>query len=176
MANATTGTSIVAPTSATTQTVAPISLEVPSAGLFSGNATLHVAPDTATTLTGGDGRDIVVGGAGDDHLNGGEGDDVLVGGSGHNILNGGGGTDIFGHSAGAVDIITDFAPNEGERIALANGLSVSASQHETITADLGTGTTTHDALVLTISDGSAIAIVGVPDGFSQDWLVGGSGA
>jgi Ca2+-binding RTX toxin-like protein len=173
MANSTTGnqSDLASNTGEATAENTAISLEVPSSDLFGGNATLQVSPSTgATTLTGSDGQDILVGGAGNDHLAGGEGDDVLVGGSGRNVLDGGGGKDIFGHAAGAVDIVTDFAGQEGEKLALASGLSVSTSNQQTITADLGDGAATHDALVLTLSDNSVIALVGVTDQFTTDWL------
>lgn len=157
-------------TDETTTASEPVSLEVPSSGLLGSNPTLQVAPDTDTVLTGTDSLDILVGASGNDRLVGGDGDDVLVGGSGRNVLDGGGGNDTFAHTADAVDIITDFAPGQGEKLALAEGVSVASSSQDTITADLGEGVTTTDALVLTLSDDSTIALVGVTDQFTADWL------
>lgn len=163
----------------------PLSLEVPSPSLLGDATILQVAAESTTqdgetqasttqtseaTLTGSDGQDILVGSAGDDRLVGGEGDDVLVGGGGSNVLDGGDGEDLFGHAAGAADIIADFAPNQGEKLALANGLSVSSSSQQVVSADLGTGQANHNAEVLTLSDDSTIALVGVTDQFSTDWL------
>lgn len=174
MANSTTGTQSAPSNGLLSQTTTTasetVSLEIPSSGLFGGNTALQVASGASSTLTGTDGQDVLVGAGGNDHLIGGEGDDVLVGGGGRNVLDGGGGNDIFGHTAGAVDIITDFAPNQGEKLALAEGVSVSTSSQQTITANLGDGAATHEAQVLTLSDNSVIALVGVTDQFSADWL------
>jgi len=68
------------------------------------------------SLSGGDGDDILVGGAGNDTLNGGAGRDILIGGPGNDTLTGGIGSDTFkwvlgdGGSAGspAMDRVTDF--------------------------------------------------------------------
>ena len=82
----------------------------------------------ADTLYGGDGDDALYGGADDDTLYGGTGnddlygdggDDVLAGDGGADTLTGGAGADTFVFAAGdGDDTITDFTPEEGDRIDL----------------------------------------------------------
>lgn len=86
----------------------------------------------ADSLFGYDGDDILRGLGDDDILNGGKGSDVLIGGEGSNILTGGTGADLFVLTSNGVDengdrtkllngdfdTITDFNPEEGDRIAL----------------------------------------------------------
>jgi Ca2+-binding RTX toxin-like protein len=177
MANGILGTTSTdtADTSETGTELPPLSLELDTGGLFSSNPVLQVAGDTDTVLTGDDDADILIGGAGNDDLTGNDGDDVLIGGGGRNILEGGGGEDTFGHSAGAFDIIVDFDPEE-EELALAEGVTVTDSEQGTVEAELGTGSTTHAAEILTLSDGSTIALIGVTQAFSTDWLVGSESA
>ena len=81
-------------------------------------------------LTGGEGDDWLSGGPGDDTLRvssgndmlyGGDGNDYLEGGYGNNTLTGGAGADIFSlydFVGGSYSIITDFTPDEGDRIEL----------------------------------------------------------
>ncbi|MEG4280684.1 peptidylprolyl isomerase [Microcoleus sp. MON1_C1] len=100
------------------------------------------------SISGGVGNDIINGNLGDDNLNGdagndflrgGRGNDVLIGGDGNDILlgdigsdtlTGGGGTDTFVLVTGEIleldassDIILDFRPGDGDRIALTSPLS-----------------------------------------------------
>ena len=100
------------------------------------------------SISGGAGNDIINGNLGDDNLNGdadndflrgGRGNDVVIGGDGNDVLigdigsdslTGGGGTDTFVLVTGenleldaASDIIVDFRPGEGDRIALTSPLS-----------------------------------------------------
>lgn len=152
-------------------TASPLSFELPSSDLFEDDATLHVAPDDGGELTGGENGDVVIGGAGDDTLDGGDGEDVLVGGGGTNLLTGGEGDDIFGHVAGASDIIVDFAPEQGEEIVLAQGLTLSNSEQTTLTLDLGAGATATAATVLTLSDDSTVTLVGTTSEPVADWLI-----
>lgn len=70
------------------------------------------------TLFGGGGQDTLFGGGGDDELSGGGGDDELHGGSGSNVLTGGGGADTFVFTGGALDTITDFTPEDDDRLLL----------------------------------------------------------
>ncbi len=91
-----------------------------------GGTTISSPLDTVTihtqaghTLTGSDQGDWLFGSAGDDRLLGGKGDDILTGGAG---------SDLFvwqqgdAGSAGqpAIDTITDFSPQAGDRIDLAD--------------------------------------------------------
>jgi len=100
------------------------------------------------SISGGVGNDIINGNLGDDNLNGdagndflrgGRGNDVLIGGDGNDILLGDIGSDTLTGDAGAdtfvlgtfenlaldsaSDIIVDFRPGEGDRIALTSPLS-----------------------------------------------------
>jgi len=100
------------------------------------------------SISAGVGNDIINGNLGDDNLNGdadndflrgGRGNDVLIGGDGNDVLigdidsdtlTGGGGTDTFvlvtGENLeldGTSDIILDFRPGDGDRIALTSPLS-----------------------------------------------------
>lgn len=78
------------------------------------------------TLHGNDGNDLLSGGIGNDQLIGGAGNDRLDGGAGADILTGGTGGDsfVFGVGSGS-DTIVDFARGSGDKIDLANILSVS---------------------------------------------------
>jgi Ca2+-binding RTX toxin-like protein len=171
------GTTTTGTTTGTQAEASPISLEVPSGGLLGDSSpTLLVAPDTDSVLTGGEDRDILIGGAGNDDLTGGEGDDILIGGGGRNIHEGGDGTDIFGHAAGAFDIVVDFAPDQDEKLSVSEGLTVTSSEQGTVEANLGTGTTEQAAEIITFSDGSTLALIGVTQQFTSDWLVGSESA
>jgi peptidyl-prolyl cis-trans isomerase B (cyclophilin B) len=100
------------------------------------------------SISGGAGNDIINGNLGDDNLNGdagndflrgGRGNDVLIGDDGNDILVGDLGSDTLTGGAGAdtfvtgsfenlaldaaIDIILDFRPGDGDRIALTNSVS-----------------------------------------------------
>jgi len=75
------------------------------------------------TLDGGSGNDRLYGGLGADTLLGGFGNDRLYGGEGQDILTGGSGRDLFifdlaPGTPGNIDVITDFAHSQGDKIAL----------------------------------------------------------
>ncbi|MFB8797275.1 MAG: calcium-binding protein [Microcoleus sp.] len=81
-------------------------------------------------IFGGPGNDILRGGQGDDDLEGNEGNDFLAGDRGIDVLTGGLGADTFliksndeGFGVNAADVITDFNFDEGDRIALTDGLT-----------------------------------------------------
>ncbi|MCG8359593.1 MAG: hypothetical protein MI920_28850, partial [Kiloniellales bacterium] len=65
-----------------------------------GNDTLY-GLDGNDVLDGGAGDDVAVGGSGDDTLDGGAGDDQVVGGSGNDTLEGGDGNDLVNGQAGS---------------------------------------------------------------------------
>ncbi|MEZ8823088.1 retention module-containing protein [Vibrio amylolyticus] len=72
-------------------------------------------------LEGGSGHNELQGGGGNDTLLGGDGNDVIDGGAGYDVLTGGAGMDTFvWHDIdnGAVDKITDFHVDEGDKIDL----------------------------------------------------------
>ncbi|MFM9266486.1 calcium-binding protein [Tychonema sp. BBK16] len=81
-------------------------------------------------IFGGPGNDLLRGGQGDDDLDGNEGNDFLAGDRGIDVLTGGPGADIFlvrtndeGLGINQADVITDFSFDEGDRIALPDGLT-----------------------------------------------------
>lgn len=90
--------------------------------------TLTIHSQSGHELLGSDHNDILFGSSGDDRLAGGLGNDVLHGGKGNDILTGGAGSDLFVWQKGdegsqgqpAVDTITDFHPEQGDRIDLAD--------------------------------------------------------
>lgn len=73
-----------------------------------------------STLSGGDGNDVLFGGTGDDTLSGDAGQDVMAGGDGDDTLTGGGGPDTFVYTSGN-DNVVDFRFEEGDRLSLGNG-------------------------------------------------------
>ncbi|MBL0597463.1 retention module-containing protein [Aeromonas jandaei] len=90
--------------------------------------TLTIHSQSGHELLGSEHDDILFGSSGDDRLVGGLGNDVLHGGKGNDILTGGAGSDLFVWEKGdegsqgqpAVDTITDFHPEQGDRIDLAD--------------------------------------------------------
>ncbi|MFM5138727.1 retention module-containing protein [Aeromonas rivipollensis] len=106
-----------------------------SAESSAGGSTLRSAEETLTIpsqsghdLLGSDQSDWLFGSTGDDRILGGLGDDVLRGGQGNDILTGGAGSDLFVWGSGdegtaalpAIDTVTDFHPEEGDKIDLAD--------------------------------------------------------
>lgn len=97
-----------------------------SAESTAGGTTLGTSPDTLTVHTQS-GHELL-GSSQGDWLFGGTGDDVLRGGQGNDILTGGAGSDLFVWQQGdegsasqpAIDTITDFSPQAGDRIDLAD--------------------------------------------------------
>ena len=97
------------------------------------------------TLSGDGGNDVLEGGAdddtlygdsGNDDLYGDGGDDVLAGGSGADSLTGGTGADTFVFAAGhGTDTITDFTPEEGDRIDLSAFADLEGFASLTLTED-----------------------------------------
>lgn len=91
-------------------------------------------------ILGGIGKDILQGGDDDDWLNGGEGNDLLNGGSGSDRLVGAGGADTFvlqhpTTDSLQTDIVVDFRAAQGDKLKLAQGLSVRTIQLEVIDFD-----------------------------------------
>ena len=74
--------------------------------------------------------------AGDDLLDGGSGNDTLYGDAGDDTLTGGAGADTFVFAAGhGADTITDFFPEEGDRIDLSAFAGLEGFASLTLTAD-----------------------------------------
>ena len=71
------------------------------------------------TLKGGGGADWLYGDSGKDTLSGDGGSDRLSGGAGNDSLTGGDGADVFVFETGqGNDLISDFDPNQGDRLLL----------------------------------------------------------
>ena len=92
------------------------------------------------TLDGGTGNDKLYGGLGDDTVLGGAGNDRLYGGEGQDILTGGSGRDLFvfdlsPNTLGNVDVISDFAHAQGDKIALSMADFTGFTHTGTISAD-----------------------------------------
>ncbi|MDU1142663.1 retention module-containing protein [Aeromonas rivipollensis] len=96
--------------------------------LRSAEETLNIHSQSGHDLLGSDQSDWLFGSTGDDRILGGLGDDVLRGGQGNDILTGGAGSDLFVWGSGdegtaalpAIDTVTDFHPEEGDKIDLAD--------------------------------------------------------
>ncbi|MFM4976613.1 T1SS-143 repeat domain-containing protein [Aeromonas rivipollensis] len=99
-----------------------------SSTLRSAEETLNIHSQSGHDLLGSDQSDWLFGSTGDDRILGGLGDDVLRGGQGNDILTGGAGSDLFVWGSGdegtaalpAIDTVTDFHPEEGDKIDLAD--------------------------------------------------------
>jgi len=117
----------------------------------------------ADTLFGGQGADVVYGEAGNDMLVGNLGDDTLFGGQGSDIMAGNGGADVFvfGRGSGSDrDAVADFNAAEGDRIALADGVTY------TVASDAAGNA------VLMLSSGDTAILVGVSASVvNTDWFV-----
>ncbi len=117
------------------------------------------------TLSGGDdddsgaasGDDDLYGGSGNDTLYGDGGNDELYGDGGADSLTGGTGADTFVFAAGdGADTITDFTPEEGDRIDLSAFAGLEGFASLTLTAD-GSAT----ILDLRAHGGGTVRLLGV---------------
>ncbi|MBL0512127.1 retention module-containing protein [Aeromonas media] len=96
--------------------------------LRSAEETLNIHSQSGHDLLGSDQSDWLFGSTGDDRILGGLRDDMLRGGQGNDILTGGAGSDLFVWGSGdegtaalpAIDTVTDFHPEEGDKIDLAD--------------------------------------------------------
>ena len=108
-------------------------------------------------LYGGRGDDLLFGDGGDDALYGNAGDDTLDGGAGTDTLTGGTGADTFVFAAGhGADTITDFFPEEGDRIDLSAFADLGGLASLTLTA-AGTDT----VLDLSAHGGGTVRLQGI---------------
>lgn len=107
-----------------------VSFAAPSSGMEAAEYNQEYLPSFGAEIA-----QVMTGGRGDDQLCGGMADDILVGGIGQDTLTGGGGADIFYFDEGdnAADVITDFNPLEGDRIALSGLLAKNRGMmHESV--------------------------------------------
>ena len=119
-------------------------------------------------LYGDGGDDVLEGGADDDTLDGGAGLDALYGDGGVDSLTGGTGADTFVFAAGdGTDTITDFFPEEGDRIDLSAFAGLKGFASLKLTAD---GSTT--ILDLRAHGGGTVRLEGiaVADLLAADFL------
>ena len=119
-------------------------------------------------LYGDGGDDVLEGGADDDTLDGGAGLDALYGDGGVDSLTGGTGADTFVFAAGdGTDTITDFFPEEGDRIDLSAFAGLEGFASLKLTAD---GSTT--ILDLRAHGGGTVRLEGiaVADLLAADFL------
>lgn len=166
----TSGTTTTGTTTAAATTTSPLVADAPKGNLAVEAVTkVYVAPDAGAQITGDDDRNVLVGGHGNDQINGGGNEDLIVGGGGSNILTGGEGDDIFGHMAGARDLITDFAPGQNEKLVLEPGLTLANAQSSAVDVP-SEGLTNAQAMILTFSDNSVVALVGVTEAPTSDWF------
>lgn len=113
------------------------------------------------TLSGGSGDDLIYGNHGDDILSGGAGNDTMFGGQDEDTFVGGGGDDVLYGNFG-LDVFQygiDATTSEGSDTI--RGFS---TQDDTINTGLASATSTvqsGDDVVVTLSNGTAITLVGV---------------
>jgi VCBS repeat-containing protein len=119
--------------------------------VFNPNADYQAGENT--TLSGGNGADILDGSAGHDLLLGGNGPDVLIGGEA-DTLTGGNGPDtyLFGPDFGA-NLVTDFAFND--RLQFDASLFASVADILNATSDSGAGAVIDDG------NGNTVTLAGV---------------
>ncbi|XEI34566.1 type I secretion C-terminal target domain-containing protein [Aeromonas veronii] len=99
--------------------------------------TMHIDNQSGHDLLGSDQGSWLFGITGNDRILGGLGDDVIRGGMGNDSLTGGAGHDLFvwGHgdegtvAQPAIDTITDFHPEQGDKIDLAHMLQGVTGNH-----------------------------------------------
>ena len=108
---------------------------------------------------GTDRDDVLTGDKGDDHLKGYGGNDTLAGNGGNDTLTGGAGADTFRiEEGGQHDVIEDFAPKEGDQIALSIPGLKGFDQLDGRMGEMDGGT------IIKFDDGSTVFIKGVTPG------------
>ncbi|MEC7765273.1 MAG: Ig-like domain-containing protein, partial [Pseudomonadota bacterium] len=117
--------------------------------------------DTAQTLTGTDGPDLILGSDEDDVLSGGEGDDILIGFSGTDIFDGGPGRDLLELATGAApNLIETLAGSDIEAIGLHNGVADTLFIDATDVINLSSTADTDLELLLNEALGDSATILG----------------
>jgi len=127
-------------------------------------------------LFGGNGHDNVDGGSGNDHVDGGAGNDTILGGTGNDVLTGGDGADKFvfvankGADSGS-DVITDW--QSGDRIFLCGDDDFGVIEVAITDAESG-GAGPADDVLITLSDGTSVAVLNAAWDFVDDTADGGA--
>jgi Ca2+-binding RTX toxin-like protein len=139
------------------------SVAVSSNGVPVASGEIQLAPLTVAVPQEGFPQGVLVGGNGNDHLIAGNGDTMMVGGSGNDVLSSGRGTDVLTGGLGADlfvlspghDVIADFNPTAGDRLALPGGLdpaTIAATAHDT-----------PNGVVITLPGNSDVTMIGFHD-------------
>jgi Ca2+-binding RTX toxin-like protein len=139
-------------------------LPVAAAQIEPGPNTLLAAQtqQAPTVLVAGTGNDVLLGGQFNDVLQGGSGNNTLAGNAGNNVLTGGTGTDHFLVGPGQ-DVITDFKPSEGDRLALHVG-----DNPQTF---LNSAQDSSQGLTLATAEGGHVTLAGIHQvGTAADWI------
>ncbi|HCH53053.1 MAG TPA: type I secretion protein [Aeromonas sp.] len=158
--------------------------------LRSAEETLNIHSQSGHDLLGSDQSDWLFGSTGDDRILGGLGDDVLRGGQGNDILTGGAGSDLFVWGSGdegtaalpAIDTVTDFHPEEGDKIDLADLLKGVTDNsvdgllgHLSASVTAGSGGLSDVSLsVSPAGDGQVTQQITLKDVDLSDWNLSGS--
>lgn len=108
---------------------------------------------------GGGGQDVLVGGDGDDRLAGGRGSDLIWAGAGRSVVTGGDGADFFAITPGSDVLITDFNPEEGDKISFLGAFDTLETLQDSATITRKSASDQRD-LVLTTQDGHRTVIEG----------------
>jgi Ca2+-binding RTX toxin-like protein len=139
-----------------------------------GNDKIYAGISGNSLLNGGDGNDRLFGNLGNDTLNGGSGNDLLSGSLGDDLLNGDSGNDTLVGSLGN-DTLNGGLGNDNLSGSAGDDLLFGAAGDDTL--DGGQGSE-----VIFGGDGDDILLGGpsgspdAPEGFFEDFLVGGAGS
>lgn len=145
-------------------TVFDATLPVAAAQIEPGPNTLLAAQtqQAPTVLVAGTGNDVLLGGQFNDVLQGGTGNNTLAGNAGNNVLTGGLGADHFLVGPGQ-DVITDFNPGQGDRLALHVG-----DNPQTF---LNSAHDSAQGLTLSTAEGGHVVLAGIHQvGTAADWI------
>ncbi|TBW10930.1 type I secretion C-terminal target domain-containing protein, partial [Azotobacter chroococcum] len=137
-------------------------------GDSSAEQTLSVTFEPESTLAAGDSGSTLAGDTADNLLIGSDEDDILIGGAGDDTLTGGNGADTFVWRAGDTgnDVVTDFAPSEGDTLDLSDLLQGAGESNilEFLQLDQGTSTLRISTTGEFDTGGTADATIQLQDG------------
>ena len=110
------------------------------------------------TISGRASDDSIMAGDGDDSVVAGDGDDLISGNDGNDTIRGGNGADQFHFSSnGGSDIVTDFNPDDGDRLVVSGEI---IDAHQTV-----------DGNLLVTLESASITLIGVQ---LADWETQGA--